>query len=436
MKARAARRERIASRAKQKSSKVAGGRRAPGVRGRRASADAHQPRQGPLSGGRLQHKGEVVDYYAKVAEPRSSPPGQGRALTLRRFPEEGSTTSTPRFFEKRCPKHRPNWVKTAKTCCAGPRAGNIDFCVCDGLPDPGLDGAAGGDRAASFRSRWRDAMPDAVRPYSPSTSTPARRRTSSTAAGWRCGCARCSATSASSASRRPQARRAFRSTSRSTPRPAMRRPNRSPARSPSCTREADAGPRRLEDEKGRTPGQQGVRRLVPEPPAQDDDCRLLAAGAGATDRLDTADLAGGRTYLPWSNSGDAGSTLVFEASAACWSESSAMATSSPRCWTWNRRSCPSSSRAARGSPGGGSLRPRRGGGPGRVGGLPPCQLRGRALGLDEDLLDRLGKSVEGSPWSRSPVELDHQRLLDQQRESRRSGGESRSRADAWRDRGC
>src|SRR6185312_8316859 len=37
------------------------------------------------------------------------------------------------FFEKRCPKHRPKWVKTASVE-AGPRAGKIDFCVCDGLP--------------------------------------------------------------------------------------------------------------------------------------------------------------------------------------------------------------------------------------------------------------------------------------------------------------
>jgi bifunctional non-homologous end joining protein LigD len=76
-------------------------------------------------------KGEVVDYYAKVA-PTMVPHLAGRAVTLRRFPE-GVEDLDSAFFEKRCPKHRPKWVKTARVE-AGPRAGKIDFCVCDGKP--------------------------------------------------------------------------------------------------------------------------------------------------------------------------------------------------------------------------------------------------------------------------------------------------------------
>ena len=53
-------------------------------------------------------------------------------MTLRRFPE-GVDDLDAAFFEKRCPKHRPKWVKTARVE-AGPDAGKIDFCVCDGLP--------------------------------------------------------------------------------------------------------------------------------------------------------------------------------------------------------------------------------------------------------------------------------------------------------------
>ena len=56
----------------------------------------------------------------------------GRAVTLRRFPE-GVEDLDSAFFEKRCPKHRPKWVKTTNVR-AGPNAGNIDFCVCDGRP--------------------------------------------------------------------------------------------------------------------------------------------------------------------------------------------------------------------------------------------------------------------------------------------------------------
>ena len=76
-------------------------------------------------------KGEMVDYYAKVAE-AMVPHLSGRAVTLRRFPE-GVEDLDSAFFEKRCPKHRPQWVKTTSVR-AGPNAGNIDFCVCDGRP--------------------------------------------------------------------------------------------------------------------------------------------------------------------------------------------------------------------------------------------------------------------------------------------------------------
>jgi len=37
------------------------------------------------------------------------------------------------FFEKRSPKHRPDWVRT-ESIWAGKRAGNIEFAVCDDRP--------------------------------------------------------------------------------------------------------------------------------------------------------------------------------------------------------------------------------------------------------------------------------------------------------------
>lgn len=76
-------------------------------------------------------KGEMVDYYARVAA-TMVPHLNGRAVTLRRFPE-GVDDLDSAFFEKRCPKHRPQWVKTTAVT-AGPNAGKIDFCVCDGKP--------------------------------------------------------------------------------------------------------------------------------------------------------------------------------------------------------------------------------------------------------------------------------------------------------------
>jgi bifunctional non-homologous end joining protein LigD len=76
-------------------------------------------------------KGEMIDYYARVA-PALIPHLKGRAVTLRRFPE-GVEDLEAAFFEKRCPKHRPDWMKTV-TVTAGPHAGEIDFCTVGDLP--------------------------------------------------------------------------------------------------------------------------------------------------------------------------------------------------------------------------------------------------------------------------------------------------------------
>jgi bifunctional non-homologous end joining protein LigD len=74
-------------------------------------------------------KGEVVDYYAKVA-PAIVPHLRGRPLTLRRFPE-GVDDTAAAFFEKRCPKHRPEWVQTTPVPVEND---TIDFCLCEDLP--------------------------------------------------------------------------------------------------------------------------------------------------------------------------------------------------------------------------------------------------------------------------------------------------------------
>lgn len=51
-------------------------------------------------------KGEVLNYYTRIAQ-TMLPHITGRCITLRRWPNgvEGKS-----FFEKRCPKHRPEWV--------------------------------------------------------------------------------------------------------------------------------------------------------------------------------------------------------------------------------------------------------------------------------------------------------------------------------------
>jgi bifunctional non-homologous end joining protein LigD len=73
-------------------------------------------------------KAEVIDYYARVAD-LIVPHLKERPLTLRRFPE-GVGKPQSSFFEKNCPKHRPDWVKTTPIY-VDRRAGEIDFCLCE-----------------------------------------------------------------------------------------------------------------------------------------------------------------------------------------------------------------------------------------------------------------------------------------------------------------
>jgi bifunctional non-homologous end joining protein LigD len=73
-------------------------------------------------------KGDLIDYYAAVA-PVLLPHLAGRPLTLKRYPDgvEGKY-----FYEKRCPPHRPDWVRTAPIASERGR-GTIDYCLAEDL---------------------------------------------------------------------------------------------------------------------------------------------------------------------------------------------------------------------------------------------------------------------------------------------------------------
>ena len=74
-------------------------------------------------------KGDVIDYYRAIA-PVLLPHLDGRPLTLKRYPNgvEGKF-----FYEKQCPKHRPDWVTTVAVPSER-KGGTIDFCVVGDLP--------------------------------------------------------------------------------------------------------------------------------------------------------------------------------------------------------------------------------------------------------------------------------------------------------------
>src|SRR3954470_16550445 len=77
-------------------------------------------------------KGQMIDYYARVA-PALLPHLRGRPLTMKRYPNgvEGKF-----FYEKECPSHRPDWVKTKRIAARGSTKDrtSINYCVIDDLP--------------------------------------------------------------------------------------------------------------------------------------------------------------------------------------------------------------------------------------------------------------------------------------------------------------
>ncbi|MGB8353997.1 MAG: non-homologous end-joining DNA ligase [Chthoniobacteraceae bacterium] len=73
-------------------------------------------------------KGDVIDYYVKIS-PFLLPHLKNRPITLKRYPDgvEGFF-----FYEKKCPEHRPGWVKTTKV---GKSDGSdINYCLMNDLP--------------------------------------------------------------------------------------------------------------------------------------------------------------------------------------------------------------------------------------------------------------------------------------------------------------
>ncbi|HEV3497672.1 MAG TPA: non-homologous end-joining DNA ligase [Actinomycetes bacterium] len=73
-------------------------------------------------------KGQVIDYYTRVA-PALMPHLKSRALTLKRYP---NGVSGQFFYEKNCPKHRPDWIDTLSVWSARNKA-DVNYCLIDEL---------------------------------------------------------------------------------------------------------------------------------------------------------------------------------------------------------------------------------------------------------------------------------------------------------------
>ncbi len=74
-------------------------------------------------------KGQMIDYYTRMA-PHLLPHLEGRPLTLKRYP---NGIDGEMFYEKNCPRHRPEWMQTAKVWSRGNDRW-MYFCVVDDLP--------------------------------------------------------------------------------------------------------------------------------------------------------------------------------------------------------------------------------------------------------------------------------------------------------------
>jgi bifunctional non-homologous end joining protein LigD len=71
-------------------------------------------------------KGQVIDYYARIAEV-AVPHYVGRPMTLKRYP---NGVDEKFFFEKNSPAHRPDWVTTAPVWSSHSKR-TIQFTVVD-----------------------------------------------------------------------------------------------------------------------------------------------------------------------------------------------------------------------------------------------------------------------------------------------------------------
>jgi bifunctional non-homologous end joining protein LigD len=74
-------------------------------------------------------KGDLIDAYADLAEVLL-PHLRGRPVTLKRYPDG---VEAKFFYEKRSPKHRPDWVATARIWSESHKA-EIDYTLLEDLP--------------------------------------------------------------------------------------------------------------------------------------------------------------------------------------------------------------------------------------------------------------------------------------------------------------
>jgi bifunctional non-homologous end joining protein LigD len=74
-------------------------------------------------------KGELIEYYGAIS-PILLAHLRNRPLTLKRYPDG---VESEYFYEKQCPKHRPEWVHTTSIWSESSQR-KVEFCLCQDLP--------------------------------------------------------------------------------------------------------------------------------------------------------------------------------------------------------------------------------------------------------------------------------------------------------------
>jgi bifunctional non-homologous end joining protein LigD len=74
-------------------------------------------------------KGDLIGYYLAIA-PAILPHLRGRPLTLKRYPDGVDGES---FFEKHCPSHRPEWVRSVPVWSESAKR-EVQYCLCEDEP--------------------------------------------------------------------------------------------------------------------------------------------------------------------------------------------------------------------------------------------------------------------------------------------------------------
>ena len=240
-------------------------------------------------------KGELIDYYAKIAAVML-PHLRGRPVTTKRFPN-GVTAGS--FIEKNVPKHAARLGPHRRARAASPRV-RTRTSMPSWTTSPRWSGSRTSPRSSSTR-RCGGSTPQASRSdrtSSSSTSTRARRQRSSSAARSPCSCrSGCPATT-SRCARRRAVRRDFSSTA------ALGRRgwtgdevNAFAHDVAEAVGEGPGRPRRLAHDES-TAQREDPHRLEPEQPCEDDRLAVLHAGTPGAVGVDSCHLGRGRASAP------------------------------------------------------------------------------------------------------------------------------------------